>query len=427
MTIRNAGQVRGNPNDESTLRSDLAYNQATVQKLSTNRDGLDVLSNLFVQLVASDSVDSYASGVITAAAHSAKVGDLVQFTSGTCNQQTFTVYAVATNTITLAQTPNQTPATLDTFDILRFAYPRVSTAGVVSVSATVSSGVNIQQLNGNTIDLGNGATGAGTQRVTLSSDSTGQVKLAAGANTIGALTANQSVNVSQMNGVAVSMGNGVSGTGVQRVVLASDNTANSNPWLVSGAGASGAAVTGNPVLVAGSDGTNARTLNTDSSGRQVAVGAAAHGATAAGNPVLVAGYAGTSNPTAVSNGQAAQLLADTIGRQIVFPYTNPENLLQGKVGWSDNLQHTVIAAQGAGVRTYLTSVTVSNANSATSTDVFLQDGVTSLYNFQVPANSTVTITFPAPLRGSANTAWNFVSSAGVATLLGNASGFKSSI
>lgn len=39
------------------------------------------------------------------------------------------------------------------------------------------------------------------------------------------LSANQSVNVAQMNGVAVTMGNGVAGTGVQRVAIASDNTA----------------------------------------------------------------------------------------------------------------------------------------------------------------------------------------------------------
>jgi hypothetical protein len=42
----------------------------------------------------------------------------------------------------------------------------------------------------------------------------------------------QAVNQTQVNGVAVSTGNGVAGTGVQRVTIASDNTANSNPWLI---------------------------------------------------------------------------------------------------------------------------------------------------------------------------------------------------
>lgn len=46
--------------------------------------------------------------------------------------------------------------------------------------------------------------------------------LPAGTAIIGALVANQSVNIAQMNGVATTMGVGVSGTGVQRVAIATD-------------------------------------------------------------------------------------------------------------------------------------------------------------------------------------------------------------
>lgn len=49
--------------------------------------------------------------------------------------------------------------------------------------------------------------------------------LPAGSAVIGALTANQSVNTAQINGVTPLMGNGVTGTGSQRVTIASDNTA----------------------------------------------------------------------------------------------------------------------------------------------------------------------------------------------------------
>lgn len=48
--------------------------------------------------------------------------------------------------------------------------------------------------------------------------------LPAGTNVIGALTANQSVNNAQIAGVATATGNGVVGTGVQRVAIASDNS-----------------------------------------------------------------------------------------------------------------------------------------------------------------------------------------------------------
>lgn len=51
-----------------------------------------------------------------------------------------------------------------------------------------------------------------------------------------ALPANQSVNVAQMNGVAVTMGNGASGTGVQRVTLASDSTGQAKALLYDSAG-----------------------------------------------------------------------------------------------------------------------------------------------------------------------------------------------
>lgn len=148
-----------------------------------------------------------------------------------------------------------------------------------SVSLPANQSVNVAQVAGTATSVNNGTTDAGTTRVTLSSDSTGQVKLATGANTIGALTANQStnvaqlagtttdtnsgnksagtlrtviatdqpnlttplnvalaanqsVNVAQINGVTPLMGNGTTGTGSQRVTIASDNTANSNPWLV---------------------------------------------------------------------------------------------------------------------------------------------------------------------------------------------------
>lgn len=53
----------------------------------------------------------------------------------------------------------------------------------------------------------------------------GTVTLGAGAAVIGALTANQSINNAQIAGVATAVDNGVSSTGCQRVVIASNNTA----------------------------------------------------------------------------------------------------------------------------------------------------------------------------------------------------------
>lgn len=87
-----------------------------------------------------------------------------------------------------------------------------------SVALPANQSVNVSQINGVTPLMGNGVTGTGSQRVTIASDNT------AFTVNIGTFPDNEPINVAQINGVAVSMGNGVSGTGVQRVTLASDST-----------------------------------------------------------------------------------------------------------------------------------------------------------------------------------------------------------
>lgn len=69
-----------------------------------------------------------------------------------------------------------------------------------------------------------------------------------------ALPANQSVNEAQINGVTPLMNNGVSGTGSQRINVASDNSAIAN-W---GHGTPGSAAPAGAVQVGGTDGTNQR-------------------------------------------------------------------------------------------------------------------------------------------------------------------------
>lgn len=86
-------------------------------------------------------------------------------------------------------------------------------------------------------------------------------------------------------------------------------TGGSNGSLgVGGLAATGAALTGNPVLVAGSDGTDARNLSTDTSGRPIIVGAAGSGSAVAGNPVLMAGSDGTDARTISTNSSGQQVV-----------------------------------------------------------------------------------------------------------------------
>lgn len=67
--------------------------------------------------------------------------------------------------------------------------------------------------------------------------------LPAGANIIGALAANQSTNVAQINGVTPLMGSGNTGSGSLRVTLATDQPSNTNPLLVAETTSSSSSVT----------------------------------------------------------------------------------------------------------------------------------------------------------------------------------------
>lgn len=90
-------------------------------------------------------------------------------------------------------------------------------SGAWSLSANQS--VNVAQINGVTPLMGNGTAGTGSQRVTIASDNT------AFTVNVGAFPDNEPINNAQVNGVTILTGNGVTGTGSQRVTIASDNTA----------------------------------------------------------------------------------------------------------------------------------------------------------------------------------------------------------
>lgn len=94
-----------------------------------------------------------------------------------------------------------------------------------SVALPANQSVNLNQIAGTTPDTNSGTKSAGTLRVVLATDQPALTnKLLVTPDSV-ALPANQSVNVSQINAVTPLMGNGVTGTGSQRVTIASDNTA----------------------------------------------------------------------------------------------------------------------------------------------------------------------------------------------------------
>jgi hypothetical protein len=116
--------------------------------------------------------------------------------------------------------------------------PVLGTAGAASTDVITVQGIaagtpideNIKNVGGNAVATGNGTTSTGTQRVTLSSDSTGQVAIAGTATVAGTVTANQggapwTEDLIRVGGTAVLTGNGATGAGSPRVTVANDNAA----------------------------------------------------------------------------------------------------------------------------------------------------------------------------------------------------------
>lgn len=98
-------------------------------------------------------------------------------------------------------------------------------------------------------------------------------------------------------------------------------------------------------------------------------------------------------------------IADTRGRQIILPYQIP-NLTQRAMlaGITDTSAQQAFAPI-TNIRHYTTQITVAN-NASSSNRVLLLDGSAAIWACRVPANETVSATFPVALRGSVNTALN---------------------
>lgn len=165
--------------------------------------------------------------------------------------------ATGSNTVALAgavattSAPTYTTGTINALSADTTGALRVTGSFTSTPSGTQDE--NLKQVNGNTVLTGNGVTGTGSQRVTISSDNTPfPVKTD---QTTPGTTDRVTNNQDKINGVALLAGNGVTGTGSQRVTIASDNT----PFVVVPAGANATAVHSatNPIWTKLTDGTNA--------------------------------------------------------------------------------------------------------------------------------------------------------------------------
>lgn len=150
------------------------------------------------------------------------------------------------------------------------------------------------------------------------------------------------------------------------------------------------------------------------------------GSALGGNPVNLGAQAKAAERTVVGADTMVQLVADLVGKLIVLPYANPENLVVGVTSAIVNTTSTaVIAAQAAGVRTYVTSLTITNSHATVGTVVNLLDGTTVIWSgYAAAGGGGMTVQFPSPLRGTAATALNAQCVTTGASVIASVSGYK---
>lgn len=168
----------------------------------------------------------------------------------------------------------------------------------------------------------------------------------------------------------------------------------------------------------------------DASGQTLTVtGTVAHDAADSGSPMKVGGRATTalSALTLVADADRTNFAAGIDQVQITRPHTNLEDVVTGNATNTDGTSTQCIAAQAAGIKTYLTTIILANSHATTNCTVDIKDGTTVKLSIPVPANGGAVVNLPVPLPGTAATAWNFDPSAAVMTISCSMVGFKSKV
>jgi hypothetical protein len=115
------------------------------------------------------------------------------------------------------------------------------------------------------------------------------------------------------------------------------------------------------------------------------------------------------------------------GKLITLPFANKENMLRGSASQTGTSATTLIAAQGSGVKIYVTGVQCKNSGS-TTTIVTLNDTETTGSGtvLIVPNSGGDNEVYQTPLAVAANTALTFTPGAASSTIYCNAQGYAGS-
>jgi hypothetical protein len=152
-------------------------------------------------------------------------------------------------------------------------------------------------------------------------------------------------------------------------------------------------------------------------------GDVAHDTADSGNPVKMGAQARTTLPTAVADSDRVNVMADKVGRQVIFPFAPRDRLGDGgRVTLTSTTETSLVAAGGAGVFRDIIGFVVSN-ESATPVRVDIADGAsigstTDRVSLTLAASGGGgSIMLPAPLKmTTANHLWSAQLSAAVTSV-----------
>ena len=163
-------------------------------------------------------------------------------------------------------------------------------------------------------------------------------------------------------------------------------------------------------------------------------GNVAHDSADSGSPVKIGAKAKATLEavTAVAADDRTDLYADLNGALITRPMAPHGDLLVERVSdtGGTSTAFTTFGAPGAGVRNYITTIVVHNANTTTSGFVDIRDGAAGsvLFTVPAPANGGAVISLPVPLRQpTANTALAYDVSAAISTVYISLVGYQSNV
>lgn len=135
-----------------------------------------------------------------------------------------------------------------------------------------------------------------------------------------------------------------------------------------------------------------------------AAGDIANDAADSGSPQKIGGVATVTEQTAVSaSGDRVNASFTSTGKQIVAPFSSPEYFVSGAIttAMTATTSTSLVAAPGAGLRNYITTIIVSNSHATVGTDVIIQDGSGGTTLMTIPAAALyggAVINLPVPLR-----------------------------